>query len=103
MKRFSLGHDGVTETIIDLSDDEIIARDVQDVTPILDQNQTLRGERQNLGSNFRHVGSIPVTIFHEWRKEWRNKYAKDWTWKTYLAMKMNSRDYSQLRTSDLRI
>lgn len=101
--RISLGHNGVTETIIHQDSEHLVTEEVQDVTPVLDRNQELRSQSHNKKAHMKPVASIPLVVYHNWKKEWKSIYRQHWTWQTYLAMKINSRDFSKLRTSDLRL
>ena len=83
----------------------LIARDVQEghvMDQILDANAQARnrfvldrGDRQAYGYL---AARIPIVIWQNWRREWKEKYAKYWTWQTFEVMKLNSRDFSYLRT-----
>ena len=63
---------------------------------IIDECQKLRGLHQNRQSNFRLAAKIPLVTHQLWKKEWREKYSDTWTWQTFLAMKINSGEYSKL-------
>lgn len=58
--------------------------------------------RNDLSSNkkasFRHAATVPVQIYQAWRREWREKWADTYTWKTFFVMKLNSVDWKNLRT-----
>lgn len=103
MSRFLIDDDGITRSRLHVQGDELVTEEVQDAGPIADTAKALRSGEFNRNAVMRPVASIPITMYREWQKEWRGKYAQSWTWQTYLAMKLNSRDYSQLRTSDLRL
>lgn len=64
---------------------------------ILDECAKLRGLQQNKGGGFQLAAKIPINTHAAWRKEWREKYHDTWTWPTFLAMKLNSRDNAYLR------
>tara|TARA_B100000575_G_C23017898_1_gene586202 strand:- start:65 stop:418 length:354 start_codon:yes stop_codon:yes gene_type:complete len=80
---------------------ELVAEDVKpagQVQAILDSNAELRNHAViNKQARGRLVARIPDTMHREWKKEWKNKYSQDWTWKTYLSMKLNSRENSYLK------
>jgi hypothetical protein len=105
----NLGDNGNgTYTELRVSDDEIISRDVmpgQYVQNILDVNSRFRaeGRQPNRNAHGRLAASIPLPIYTEWRKSWMTKYKDDWSWKTYLTMKINSRDYSHLKTNEMNV
>lgn len=107
MNKINLGNNGnFTYTQIEVSDDELIARDVmpgQYVQAILDRNHRLRSLGPNRRAHGRLAASIPDTVYAEWRKEWMRTYRQDWTWKTFLTMKLNNRDYSFLKTNEARL
>lgn len=103
MSRFSLGHNGVTETVVHFEGDQMITEEVQDVAPVLEANRRILQLEQSRHSPMRLAASIPIIVYEQWKREFREKYSDVWTWKTYLAMKLNSRDSSKLRTTDMRI
>ena len=96
--------------MVSVSDDgELVARDVQDgkvLDKILDANAqarnnfTLDGERTSYGYL---AARIPIVIWQNWRREWMEKYRQYWTWQTFEVMKLNSRDFSYLRTVNNKI
>lgn len=109
MKTLNLGRNwNGTETIVHVDDDEMITRDVmpgKSVQSILDRNADFRkqGRRPNRTAHGRLAASIPIPLYMEWKKEWRTKYRQDWTWQTFLTMKINNRDYSFLKTNEMRL
>lgn len=109
MRKHNLGRNwNGTHTEIHVDDDEMIARDVQsarDIKSILDNNARMRalGRNPNSQAVGRHVASVPITVYCEWLKEWKTKYRQDWSWQTYMTMKLNSRDYSALKTNEMRL
>lgn len=97
----SLGYHGAIETRLHFQDGEMIAEDVlhgRYVQSILDQNQRDRSLGHNPKAMGRHAARVPLPLLETWRQEWRANHADKWEWSTYLAMKLNSRDYSHLRT-----
>jgi hypothetical protein len=52
--------------------------------------------QQRKGSAFQFAGKVPLLTHQQWKQEWRTKYSDVVTWPTFLAQKMNSRDYSKL-------
>jgi len=100
---WSLGSNGISESRIHFEGEKLITEEVQDVEPVLDRAQQLRGLSQNSRAQTRMVASIPLVVYHNWKKEWRASHHSNWTWQTFLAMKINSRDYSKLRTSDMKV
>jgi len=81
--------------------DQLISMDVKpakQVQAILDVNKELRNHAViNKQARGRLVARIPDTMHREWKKEWQTKYRQDWTWRTYLSMKLNSRENSYLK------
>ena len=69
---------------------------------ILDHCHKLRGLVQNRRSSFQHAATIPIQQHTRWKQEWRAKYAQVMTWQTFLASKLNSRDFEYLRTGHKR-
>ncbi len=67
---------------------------------ILDDCARLRGLAQRKGSAFQFAGKIPLVTHALWKKEWREKHRETFTWPTFLAMKMNNRDYGKLKVLD---
>lgn len=83
--------DGGGFTAVEFTPDEV-------ETQILDDCARMRGLHQNKSSNLRLAARVPLGLHTMWKKEWRLKYADTWTWPTFLAMKLNSSDYKNLRT-----
>ena len=106
MQKHNLGWNwNGTQTQIHVDDNEIITTDVQTARAnqaIIDRNQRLRalGKTPNRAAHGRIAASIPITVYQTWRKEWQTTHRDTWTWKTYLSMKLNSRDYSYLKTRE---
>ena len=102
MDKFDLGWNGNgTRTEIYVGENELITRDVMDAQPILDAAAEMRSHGRERGRNGFLAATIPITIYYEWRKEWRAKGRDYWKWPTFLAMKINSRDWCKLRTTDM--
>ena len=80
---------------------ELVTMDIKpakQVQAILDVNAELRNHAViNKQARGRLVARIPDTMHREWKKEWQTKYRQDWTWRTYLSMKLNSRENSYLK------
>ncbi len=81
--------------------EQLVSEDVKSgkqVQAILDSNAELRNHAViNKNARGRLVARIPDTMHREWKKEWQTTYRQDWTWKTYLSMKLNSRENSYLK------
>lgn len=103
MKKLQSWNSNGTYSDVRVNDDELISRDIMPghaVQSILDGNHELRATRQNPKAFGRHAARIPKTVWTEWRKQWMTTHRQDWTWQTFLAMKLNSRDYSHLKTHE---
>lgn len=100
MDKFDLGWNGNgTRTEIYVGENELITRDVMDAQPILDAAAEMRSHGRERGRNGFLAATIPITIYYEWRKEWRAKCDGDWP--AFLAAKINSREWCKLRTTDM--
>lgn len=86
-----LENDGGMETMV--------IRSRQDITPILDHNQRLRGHTQHgtrlLGGKL--AARVPTMIYWGWKREWQKGYREHFEWTTFLAMKLNDRDHQKFR------
>ncbi len=105
MKAIDLGQNwNGTRSVIHLGESELVVKDVQDVSPIIANNERMRAHNgKRMGKNGYLAAEIPVTVLYEWKKDWRRNHSDKWAWKTYLAQKLNSRDYLKFRTTDTRI
>jgi len=63
---------------------------------IVDECSKLRGLNQRKGSGFQFAGKVPLLTHQQWKQEWLAKYRDTVTWPTFLAQKMNSREFSKL-------
>lgn len=64
---------------------------------ILDECAKLRSLRQNKKGAFQLAAKVPINTHAAWKREWREKFSDTWTWQTFLAMKLNSRDNEYMR------
>lgn len=101
-----LSDDGLTQTHLVIQGDELVTADVTPgnrIQKILDVNNRHRidGVREN--GLLRPAASIDPVIYMGWKRDWRENHRDKWTWKTYLVMKLNSRDFSYFRTQDSKI
>ena len=109
MKKEIIGANGNgTYTRIDVNDDELISRDIMPgkmVQNILDANAAHRslGRNPNKHARGRLAASIPITLYTEWKKDWRNNHSDKWSWETFLTVKLNNRDYSHLKTTEMHL
>ena len=74
---------------------------------IIDENalwrSTERGDRHNHApgaAEGRKIASIPITIWHSWRKEWMENHHNEWTWQTYELMKLADPDNAAFLTTN---
>lgn len=103
MKAFNWGRagPGAPETHLYLSDDRVVAVDVQTAK---ENQQTLdnvkehrdRG-RPKTKHGTRFAAQIPITLWVNWKEEFRAGPCMDWTWREYVAMKLNSQEYHRFR------
>lgn len=102
MRREVLGGNAVATTIAHFDDNELIIEErmsEQVVKDILDHNQKVRSAGlRNRNAHGRLAASIPIGLYNKWRKEWRERGRDNWEWRTFLAMKLNSREWAFLKT-----
>lgn len=80
-----------------------IVKCVQDVEPVLDQNQRLRSNQESgWRGEMHHVASIPKIIIDQWWKELGDNPLHRRNRKWFVA-KLNNTDFSKFRTKDGRI
>lgn len=65
---------------------------------ILDSCHAVRDLRQSSKASLRFAARTPIGLNALWRKEWEEKYQDKFTWMTFKVMKLNSREYENLRT-----
>jgi hypothetical protein len=101
-KHIKLSDDGIIQNVISVNDDELITRDIMaghHVQAILDSNKRVRNDNAyNKKAQGRLAARIPLPVYHMWSKEWKASRSQYMTWQTFLAAKINSRDYSYLKT-----
>lgn len=102
-----LSDNGVIQNHIHVNDDELVCRDVMPghhVQTILDLNKATRNDQLfNRAAEGRLAARIPLPLYTEWRKQWRETRRQHCTWQTFLAAKINDRNYSYLRAQDKKI
>jgi len=109
VSKHSLGYNwNGTQTVVSEEDGFLYMEDRQTARAnqaILDNNARFRaqGRHPNRQAHGRLAASIPITVYQGWRKEWERGHKDKWTWKTFLTMKLNSRDYSFLKTNEMRL
>lgn len=74
---------------------------------ILDENARKRSVQPKFNEklpqragNGRLAAEIPTTIYMQWERDWLKNKKDDMTWTEYLIGKINSREWSQLKTID---
>lgn len=82
---------------------EVTIEDVQDVTDLMDVNHARRAERVKQSNTFRMVASVPLNIYMEKEKEFREKglrgREKAAAWTKFL----NDPDNRMFKTTEARI
>ena len=100
-KRVSLGYSGPIETRLHFDGDVMVSEDImhgRQVQAILDQNQRDRSMGHRGHTAGRHAARIPMPMLADWYQDWERNHSDKWEWMTFLTSKINSRDYSKLRT-----
>lgn len=69
---------------------------------ILDECARLRSLHQTTGRGMKLAAKIPSNTHAAWKKEWREKYSQVYTWSTFIAMKLNSRENEKFRVGHKR-
>jgi hypothetical protein len=85
---------------ITFENDSIVEKRFQRVDTIIDDFRQ-KSESVNKKAANRVVATIPRLTFFAWREEWKQKFSDKWTFATWLAMRLNSSDYSKLRNQRL--
>lgn len=96
---------GVTSSGVYEEDGQIICVEKMPgwaIEKILDHNRAIQNMGKRSTDRGRLAGSIPITLWTLWRNEWM-KGPKLWgvPWKKFKARKLNSADYSKLRSEKL--
>lgn len=87
----------------DESTNKTIIKTVQDVAPVLDQNQVERSQSSSGWRGDLHkVASVPLVLIEEWSRELGCNVLAPQN-RHLLMLKLNNRDYSKLRTKEGRI
>lgn len=74
MRKEHLGDNGDgTSTTIHRNDGEFIIERTQDVAPILEQNKRAQLDGVNEKAGMRHAASVPMIIWQQWDKEFRER------------------------------
>ena len=111
LHKYELGHnENGTRTVAWFDDDtcEMITRDIQsaDVNQkIIDNNKmwrdTERSDRHNQPPDQGiKVASIPITIWHNWKRDWERNFKDKWTWQTYELIKLNDPENAAFRATN---
>jgi hypothetical protein len=69
---------------------------------ILDECSKLRSLHQRKGGGFQLAAKVPILTHTLWKQEWHAKHRDKWTWPTFLSMKLNSREFCNLRVGHKR-
>lgn len=100
MRKEILGGTEFSQTIAHFDDNELIIEERMDdgvVRDILDHNAKVRNEGlRNPAAHGRLVASIPFGLYNKWRREWRAQQKVDWN--VFLAAKLNSAEWKNLKT-----
>jgi hypothetical protein len=92
LTRFHPSDDGKTFTI---------QRHDPDVEPTLEWNKKLQNEPQTKTESFHHIASIPPIVIEQWLVESGLDYgSREFT--QFMLLKVRSRDWLFLRTTDKR-
>ena len=102
---------GGVQNVVSVNDDgEIVARDIQSAevnTHIVDENKRMRSAMRDginrLAEGGKLAARIPITLFQNWRREWDKSYRDSVTWQTFLASRVNDREFDDLRLIDEKI
>lgn len=99
-----LSDTGAVQNIVHADEDgQLVARDVMSadrVDSILTSNHNMRQDMTpDKARNGRLHASVPITQYHEWRKEWQQNWSDTFHWNTFLAAKLNDPDNALLLTS----
>lgn len=99
LKQTFVSGDGVKSEVI-WNNDSAEVRTSQRVDGIIDE---FRRDSENINHKAagRLAARIPTELFYRWRKEWRDQHSDKWEWRTWLAMRLNSPDYSHLRNQKI--
>ena len=114
MRHFDMGKNaiGLDSTLSVDDDGQCVYRVVQSAASnrnIMDKNNAFRREyRENKDTlkkrldqgGFMFCGSIPITVFHSWKKEWQRSYSDKYTLEDYIQLKIGSRDFDAFRAYD---
>ena len=96
-------HTGLTQVYSGNGDGTFTIQTVQDVEPFLGENLELRNSASTGWKGELHeVASIPPIVWHMWWKELGDDPGARRN-KVWLAAKLNSREFSGLRTKEGRI
>lgn len=102
---------GGVKNVVSVNDDgEIVARDIQSAevnTHIVDSNKRMRSAMRSGVNRLQEGGKlaarIPITLFQNWRREWDTTYRNSFTWQTFLASRVNDREFDALRLIDEKV
>ena len=79
----------------------------EDNQAILDENSRMRSAQRDMTQRNiyrgRHVARIPITLAMQWEQQWKDGGCPGESAAHYMAMKVNDRSFSQLRTVDKKV
>lgn len=80
-----------------VEDDQLIIKKTHDFTPIMRKMDRIKQEDQDLRSDYRYVGTVPLPLLEQWCKEagvkWDDVHARA----EVLKKKMLSGEFDKLR------
>ena len=101
----SLG--GLASSFVSREDGHTYVTEVQSAAhnqKVLDFTQRMRSIQRPLkeksGTQGRLAAEVPVTIFIEWQKEWERKHKGTYSMETFMAIKLNSREFCKFKAID---
>ncbi len=104
-KGYLLGVDGgVASQWYEHADGTATLRHVEDAEPVMEYAKMARAQGAGQGNaHGKYVASVPATMAFKWRKDWETRYRDKWEWKTFVAMKLNSRELRDFRIWEGRV
>ena len=107
MTRLLLDNNALAATFMHFDGDQFVIENKPHVAAekaVLEQNQRMRNSSPNRLAHGRLAASVPVGLNAAWKREWQQSgYAKTMDWMAFKIMKLNDRNYSYLRTSNLKL
>ena len=94
---------GSPYTLIDWSENEMVHRQYQPaehIKEITDEVHEFGRKSQDEKSTplgTRYAGSVPITIYMNWLKDWKKSAHKYFSQDTFMAIKFNDSEYADFR------